>query len=303
MTRTVAIVGPTAVGKTALSLDLAEALDAEIVNADSMQVYRGMDIGTAKLPPGERRGIPHHMIDVWDVRTSSSVAVYQTDARAVIRAIHDRGRVALVVGGSGLFVSGVLDDMRFPGSDPALRTALEVRLAHEGAAALHAQLAQLSPATAADVLPSNGRRIVRALEVIALTGRPPVTTFGPLPEVVPAVRIGLTRNRQDLDERIEHRVDDMFEAGFVAEVEHLVKGGLREGRTACKALGYQQILASLDGVTTMEEARVATVVGTRRLVRRQQAWFNRDPRIRWMPADEVSVHDVLEWADLQSCQT
>ena len=278
MTRVVAVVGPTAAGKSALSLRLAEALGGEVINADSMQLYRGMDIGTAKLTVAERAGIPHHVLDVWDVREPASVAVYQGLARAAIEDVAARGRVPLLVGGSGLYVRAVLEDFDFPGTDPELRAELERELDEAGPAPLYARLTAADPVAAARILPGNGRRIVRALEVNALTG----TTFtAQLPEPRPvydAVQLGVDVDTAVLDARIEARVDAMWAAGLVGEVHALAGAGLREGRTARGALGYRQILDFEDEGT----ARAETVRATRRFVRRQRSWFRRDGRIVWL---------------------
>jgi tRNA dimethylallyltransferase len=284
--RVVAIVGPTATGKTALSLALAEELGAEIVNADSMQLYRGLDIGTAKLGEAERRGIPHHVLDVWDVTEPASVAGYQRLARTAIDDIIARGRVPLLVGGSGLYVRAVLERFEFPGTDPALRTALEAELAAVGPAPLYDRLRHADPVAAQGILPSNGRRIVRALEVVALTGGRFTAT---LPDPAPHydyVQIGLDLDTTVLDERIAVRVRRMWRAGLVEETRALVGVGLREGRTASRALGYQQVLRHLAGECTEERAQAETVQATRRFVRRQRSWFRRDPTVRWLDADD-----------------
>jgi tRNA dimethylallyltransferase len=291
--RVVAVVGPTAAGKSALSIALAHALDGEVVNADSMQLYRGMDIGTAKLTPAERAGVPHHLLDIWPVTEPASVAEYQTLARAAIDDILARGRVPLLVGGSGLYVRAVLDDFDFPGTDPAVRARLEEELRQLGPAPLYARLRAVDPVAAGNILPSNGRRIVRALEVIELTGAPFTAV---LPQPVPwydAVQIGLDLDTGLLDERIAARVDRMWEAGLVAETRALVAQGLREGRTASRALGYQQVLRMLDGELTEAQARDETVRATRRFVRRQRSWFRRDPRITWLDA---AREDLVETA-------
>jgi tRNA dimethylallyltransferase len=278
------VVGPTATGKTALSLALAHALDGEVVNADSMQLYRGMDIGTAKLRPAEREGIAHHVLDIWDVTEPASVAEYQRLARAAIDDIGTRGRVPLLVGGSGLYVRAVLEEFEFPGTEPALRADLEAELAAHGPAPLHARLRGRDPVAAARILPTNGRRIVRALEVIAITGGP---FTAELPAPTPrydAVQVGVDRDTAELDLRIEQRVDAMWAAGLVAEVTALAARGLRTGRTAGRALGYQQVLQYLDGGCTEAEACAETVRATRRFVRRQRSWFRRDPSVRWLDA-------------------
>ncbi len=283
----VAVVGATASGKTALALDLAERLGGEIVNTDSMQVYRGMDIGTAKLPQGERRGIPHHLMDILEVTEPATVAEFQGWAREVIEDCFRRQVTPVLVGGSALYTRAILDRFEFPGTDPGVRARLEGELATVGAEALHDRLAELDPAAAAQVGPSNGRRVVRALEVIEITGRP---FSASLPEPIyhydRAVQIGVDIDRETLDRRIEQRVHDMWAAGFVEEVRTLVGNGLREGRTANRALGYQQVLAHLDGELSEEEAREQTISRTRRFARRQDSWFRKDQRITWVRYDD-----------------
>ena len=275
----VAVVGPTATGKSDLAVDLALAIGGEVVNADSMQLYRGMDVGTAKLTVAERRGVPHHLLDIWDVNHPADVASYQRAARTVIDRLLAAGRTPILVGGSGLYVRAAVDELSFPGTDPVLRARLEASLAERGAGALHAELAARAPEAAVAILPSNGRRIVRALEVVELTGEFRAT----LPDfraVYDLVQVGL--DRDDLDERIAARVDRMWEGGFVEEVRRLETQGLREGRTASRALGYAQLLAWFDGeFDSAEAAKVATATATRRFARRQRAWFRRDPRIIW----------------------
>jgi tRNA dimethylallyltransferase len=278
--RVVTVVGPTAAGKSALSISLAHELGGEVVNADSMQLYRGMDIGTAKLTPAEREGVPHHLLDIWDVTEPAAVAEYQRLARAAIDDIHARGRVPLLVGGSGLYVRAVLEDFEFPGTDPVVRARLEEELAAVGTGPLHARLGERDPEAAARILPSNGRRIVRALEVIELTGRPFTASLPDPRPVYESVQIGVDRDTAELDERIALRVDLMWAAGLVDEVRGL--DGIRDGRTASRALGYQQALAQIDGVLTEEQAKADTVQGTRRFVRRQRSWFRRDPSITWL---------------------
>ena len=288
--RVIAVVGPTAAGKSALSLELARELGGEVVNADSMQLYRGMDIGTAKLSGQERRGVPHHVLDIWDVTEPASVAEYQSIARAAVDDIAARGRVPLLVGGSGLYVRAVLEDFAFPGTDPSLRTRLEAELS--SGAPLYERLRSLDPVAAAKILPSNGRRIVRALEVIEMTGRPFTASLPSPTPFYDSVQIAV--DREDLDERIAHRVDLMWEAGLLDEVRELEKHGLRAGRTASRALGYQQALAALDGVLTSVEARAETTRATRRFVRRQRGWFRRDPGITWLDgASPTLVADAL----------
>jgi tRNA dimethylallyltransferase len=281
MTGVVAIVGPTAAGKTALSLGLAHALDGEVVNADSMQLYRGLDIGTAKLSPAERAAVPHHVLDIWDVTEPASVAEYQRLARAAVDDILARGRVPLLVGGSGLYVRAVLERFEFPGTDPDLRAALEAELARVGAPALHARLARADPVAAQGILPSNGRRIVRALEVVELTGGFTATLPDRAP-YYPSVQIGVDLDTAVLDERVARRVAHMWDLGLIAETRALERRGLRQGRTASRALGYQQVLRHLAGECSAEQAAAETVQATRRFVRRQRSWFRRDPDIRWL---------------------
>ncbi|MDG4767062.1 tRNA (adenosine(37)-N6)-dimethylallyltransferase MiaA [Solwaraspora sp. WMMD406] len=282
--RVVAVIGPTAAGKSALSIALAYELDAEVVNADSMQLYQGLDIGTAKLTLDERAGVPHHLLDIWPVTAPASVAEYQRLARAAIDDIFRRGRLPLLVGGSGLYVRAVLEKFDFPGTEPALRERLEAELAELGPAVLHARLAAADPEAASAILPGNGRRIVRALEVIELTGRPFTAA---LPDPVPhydAVQLGVDLATDQLDQRIAVRVDRMWSAGLVAETHDLIARGLRAGRTASRALGYQQVLRMIDGDCTDAQARADTVRATRRFVRRQRSWFRRDGRVRWLDA-------------------
>ncbi len=300
----VAVVGPTAAGKSSLAIGLAQELaadgrPAEIVNADSMLVYRGMDIGTAKPTPAERALVPHHLIDVLDVTQTATVAEFQSMARAAIADCQERCVIPILVGGSALYVRAVLDDFRFPGTDPELRSRLEAELAELGPAALHARLAERDPAAAASILPGNGRRVVRALEVIELTGEPFAASLPERRYLLPDVRqLGLDLDRPSLDARIEQRVDAMWADGFVAEVEHLVSVGLRDGLTASRALGYAQILRFLDGELTESQAREATVVGTRKFARRQDSWFRRDERIGWFEAGRPdlvgAVRDALD---------
>jgi tRNA dimethylallyltransferase len=284
VTRVVAVVGPTAAGKSALSIALAHRLGGEVVNADSMQLYRGMDIGTAKLTVAEREGVPHHVLDVWDVSEPASVAEYQRLARAAIDDIRARGRVPLLVGGSGLYVRAVLEEFDFPGTDAGLRARLEGELAELGPAPLYARLRAADPVAAGRILPSNGRRIVRALEVIELTGAPFAAELPAPRPFYDAVQIGVDLDTAALDERIALRVELMWRWGLVEEVRRLAGAGLRAGRTASRALGYQQVLRFLAGEIREEAAAAETVSATRRFVRRQRAWFRRDPRIHWLDA-------------------
>jgi tRNA dimethylallyltransferase len=291
----IAIVGPTATGKSHLAVALARCLDAEIVNADSMQLYAGMDIGTAKLPPADRRGVAHHLLDVWPISKSAAVAEYQRLARAAIADIRGRGRVPVLVGGSGLYLRGALDRLEFPGESPEIRARLYAELDDVGAAGLHARLATLDKAAAASILPTNGRRIVRALEVIELTGGPFLASMPAFESVYDCAQLGL--DRDDLDERVERRVHRMMAGGFLDEVRALLPAGLRTSPTAGKALGYAQLLSCLDDdgtlVADLDDAVEATVRATRRFVRRQRSWFRRDPRIRWFDAAGPDLMDRL----------
>lgn len=283
----VAVVGATASGKTALSLDLAEALGGEIVNTDAMQVYRGMDVGTAKLPPAERRGIPHHLLDLLSVREPVTVADFQGRARAVVARLRAQGTVPILVGGSPLYTRAILDRFEFPGTDETVRARLEAELAEVGLGVLHARLAGLDPAAAAGVGGDNARRVVRALEVIELTGRPYTASLPALEYADPlTVQVGVDIDRPALDARIERRVAQMFDGGFVAEVERLLAEGLAEGRTASRAIGYREVAAALRGECTEAEARERTVIATRRFARRQDGWNRKDPRIHWVRYDD-----------------
>ncbi|MFD9796626.1 tRNA (adenosine(37)-N6)-dimethylallyltransferase MiaA [Streptomyces sp. NPDC059070] len=280
--RVIAVVGPTAAGKSDLGVFLAQQLGGEVVNADSMQLYRGMDIGTAKLTLEERGGVPHHLLDIWDVTEPASVAEYQKLARAEIDRLLAEGRTPVLVGGSGLYVRGAIDVLDFPGTDPQVRARLEAELERDGSGALHHRLAAADPEAARVILPSNGRRIVRALEVIEITGKPFTANLPGHDSVYDTVQIGVDVGRPELDERITVRVDRMWEAGLVEEVRELEALGLREGRTASRALGYQQVLTMLAGECTEEEARTDTVRTTKRFARRQDTWFRRDPRVHWL---------------------
>jgi tRNA dimethylallyltransferase len=294
MTRVVAVVGPTATGKSALGIAIAQRIGGEVINADSMQLYRGMDIGTAKLTESERDGVPHHLLDIWDVTQTASVADYQTLARDCIDDLLGRGITPVLVGGSGLYVRAVIDRIEFPGTDSALRASLEAELASQGSAALHARLAAEDPVTAAALSPLNGRKIVRALEVIGITGAP-FTAALPSYEhsMYDAVHIGLDLQTPLLDKRVERRVDAMFDAGFEDEVRRLESAGLRDGVTASRALGYAQVLAVIDGRLDVAGAVSDTARATRRFVRRQRSWFRRDPRINWL---DGAAPDVIEQA-------
>ncbi|MFI6013765.1 tRNA (adenosine(37)-N6)-dimethylallyltransferase MiaA [Streptomyces sp. NPDC051243] len=294
--RVIAVVGPTAAGKSDLGVFLARQLGGEVVNADSMQLYRGMDIGTAKLTPEERAGVPHHLLDVWDVTVTASVAEYQRLARKRIDALLAEGRWPILVGGSGLYVRGAVDNLEFPGTDPEVRARLEEELELRGSGALHARLAAADPEAAQAILPSNGRRIVRALEVIEITGKPFTANLPGHDSVYDTIQIGVDVARPELDERIARRVDRMWDAGLVDEVRALEAQGLREGRTASRALGYQQVLAALAGECTLEEARAETVRATKRFARRQDSWFRRDPRVHWLSGAAADLTELPERA-------
>lgn len=292
--RLVVVVGPTASGKSALAVDLALALAGEVVNADAVQLFRGMDVGSAKVTEAERRGVPHHLLDVLDVHQATSVAAYQREARAVVDDCLARGVTPVLVGGSSLYVRAVVDDFDFPGTDPAVRDRYLRRLEAEGAEALHAELARVAPEAARHVLPSNGRRVARALEVTEITGRPFRATLPPFRSVYPHVTLlGLDVPRPVLDERITRRVDAMWRDGIVDEVRSLLDAGLADSPTASRSIGYQQVLALLRGELTDEEARAETVRGTRAFARRQDRMFHQDPRVHWLPHD---TDDLLEQA-------
>ena len=283
--RVIAVVGPTAAGKSALGIRLAHELGGEVINADSMQLYRGMNIGTAKLRPDEQEGVEHHLLDIWDVTQAASVAEYQQRARAVVDDLLARAITPILVGGSGLYVRAVIDHLEFPGTDPKLRADLELVVSMLGSDVLHEQLAMRDPAAAARILPSNGRRIVRALEVIELTGRPFSATMPSYDRThYDAVQIGV--DVDGLAARIDVRVDRMWEQGFVDEVRTLEAVGLRDGVTASRALGYAQVLQYLAGEITEDAARAETVQKTKHFARRQRRWFRRDPRVRWLVPGE-----------------
>ncbi len=300
--RPLAIIGPTGTGKSQLALDFAEGVErlgvrAEIVNADAMQLYRGMDIGTAKLPADARRGIPHHQLDVLEVTETATVAQYQGAAAADVEAIAARGALPIIVGGSMLYIQSLLDDWSFPATDPAVRARWEQRLAEIGVGELHAELARRDPAAAASILPTDARRTVRALEVVELTGQP----FAASAPQIGAPRwdtaiVGLDCDTALLDERLARRTESMFDQGLVGEVIALLDRGLRDGVTASRALGYAQVLTALDaggGDAQMRTAREQTFFGTRRYVRRQRSWFRRDHRVQWLDvADGAHVVDA-----------
>ncbi len=283
----IAVVGPTGSGKSDLAVALALALDGEVINADAMQFYRGMDIGTAKIPAAERRGIPHHLLDILDVTEEASVADFQQQARALIADIHARGKRAILVGGSGLYVRAALDVLEFPGTDPRIRQRLEAELAASGAAPLRQRLADVDPASAARLV--DDRRLIRALEVHEVTGRP-FSSFMPGREYFrPAVQIGLAVDRDVLRERLATRVHAMVERGLLEEVRRLDAAGLRRGKTAPRALGYAQFLRVIDDEADVARAADETIVATRQFARRQLTWFRADPRIRWLDWQDAEL--------------
>jgi tRNA dimethylallyltransferase len=282
MKRVVAVVGPTATGKSALGIAIAKAVGGEVINADSMQLYRGMDIGTAKLTVDQRDGVTHHLLDIWDVTQTASVADYQNKARMLIDELLARDVTPVLVGGSGLYVRAALDAISFPGTDATLRADLEAELERVGPHAMHAKLAEADPAAAIVIAPENGRKIVRALEVVQLTGEPFITSRPSYDAATyDATYIGLDLDTSRLDRRVDQRVEAMFAGGLEAEVRALESEGLRAGVTASRALGYAQVLAHIDGRFDLDTARKETARATRRFVRRQRSWFRRDPRINW----------------------
>ncbi|GAB17958.1 tRNA dimethylallyltransferase [Gordonia effusa NBRC 100432] len=279
----IAVVGPTASGKSALGLDLAQQLNGEVVNIDAMQQYRGMDIGTAKLPIAQRRGIPHHQLDVLDVTETATVAGYLAGAVADVETLRAAGTTPIIVGGSMMYIQALLDDWQLPATEPAVRAKYEEQLDQFGVAAMHEQLARVDPAAAASILDTDGRRIVRALEVVEITGEP----FAASAPVIGEPRWGTTilavdRDTEELDDRIRARTEMMFDDGLADEVRALEQKGLREGQTARRAIGYAQVLAAFDGEYDLAEAAERTFIGTRRYVRRQRSWFRRDHRITWL---------------------
>lgn len=298
----IAVVGPTASGKSALGIALAHEFGGEVVNVDSMQLYRGMDIGTAKLPVEERGGIPHHLLDIWDVTKTASVAEYQALAVAKVEEIMARGKVPVLVGGSMLYVQSLIDAWSFPPTDPAMRARYEARLQEIGIDALHAELAEVDPEAASIIEDKDPRRTVRALEVIELTGKPFKASQPPknAPPRWGTRILGLRTNAEWLNPRIELRTRMMFEQGLIDETRALVTDGLVRNSTAGRAIGYAQVLAMFDGDLTEEEALEQTITGTRRYVRRQRSWFNRDPRTQWLDAADSNVVDLaldsLAWS-------
>lgn len=296
MSKVIVICGATATGKSDIAIEVAQELGAEIINADSMQLYRGMDIGTAKLNVEERKGIPHHLLDVLDVSEDSTVAWYQEQARAAITEIHSRGKDAVIVGGTGLYIKAILDDLNFPDTDPEVRAKLEAELAEFGAAALFTRLEELDPAAALAIDRANTRRVIRALEVIEITGMPftanlPREDSSRYPD---ALQFGLVMDREHLRERIDQRVDRMWDAGFVDEVDRLISQGIGNGSTAQRALGYAQIIAMRSGSMTEEEAKEDTKRASRQYARRQETWFSRDARIQWVAQHQPRLETILQ---------
>lgn len=296
MSKVIVICGATATGKSDIALDVAERIGAEIINADSMQLYRGMDIGTAKLKVSERREIPHHLLDVLDVTEDSTVAWYQERARAAIAEIHQRGHHAIIVGGTGLYIKAILDDLNFPETDPQVRANLEKLGEEFGANYLFERLQELDPAAALAIDRANIRRIIRALEVIEITGKPftanlPREDSSRFPD---ALQFGLVMDREHLRDRIDLRVDHMWQEGFVAEVDELIAHGIRRGTTAQRALGYAQILAMRDGILSEDEAKEETKRASRQYARRQETWFSRDQRIQWVATHQPRLETILE---------
>lgn len=296
MSKVIVICGATATGKSDIALDIAERIGAEIINADSMQLYRGMDIGTAKLKVSERREVPHHLLDVLDVTEDSTVAWYQERARGAIAEIHSRGHHAIIVGGTGLYIKAILDDLNFPETDPQVRSNLEKLGEEFGANYLFERLQELDPAAALAIDRSNIRRIIRALEVIEITGKPftanlPREDSSRFPD---ALQFGLVMDREHLRDRIDLRVDHMWQEGFVAEVDELIAHGIRRGTTAQRALGYAQILAMRDGTLSEDEAKEETKRASRQYARRQETWFSRDQRIQWVATHQPRLETILE---------
>lgn len=296
----IVVVGPTASGKSGLAIDLAERLNGEVINADSMQFYRGMDIGTAKVTEQERRSVPHHLLDTLDLTEEASVATFQQQAREKITEVRSRGKTPILVGGSGLYIRAAIDDIEFPPTDPAVRKRLQDRLEQEGAAVLREELRRTDPESASVI--RDDRRLVRALEVAEVSGRS-FTSFMPQRvyhrQMTPVVQLGLSVERGLLHQWIADRVHLMRDQGLLDEVKRLEQAGLREGRTAGQAIGYQQFLRVLDGALSLEQAVEETIVATRKFARRQETWFRADPRIMWLQA---RAEDLLDSA-LEAIET
>jgi tRNA dimethylallyltransferase len=294
--RLIVICGATATGKSDLAVTLAQHLNAEIINADSMQLYRGMDIGTAKITMEERKGIAHHMLDLLDVHQDANVAWYQEKARAVISEIHSRDKDAIIVGGTGLYIKSILDELNFPDTDPVVRAELELEFATKGIAPLFERLEKLDPAAALAIDKANSRRVIRALEVIKITGKP-FTANLPREESSRypfAQQFGLVMDRDTLSERISTRVDRMWEQGLVEEAQGLLQAGIMQGTTAQRALGYAQVIAQIEGKVSQEEAQEETKRATRQYARRQETWFSRDDRITWISPVQNALQRILE---------
>jgi tRNA dimethylallyltransferase len=296
MSKVIVICGATATGKSDIAIEVAQELGAEIINADSMQLYRGMDIGTAKLSLQERKGVPHHLLDVLDVKEDSTVAWYQEFARAAITDIHSRGKDAVIVGGTGLYIKAILDDLNFPDTDPQVRAKLEAEAEEFGSASLFARLELLDPPAALAIDRANIRRVIRALEVIEITGQPftanlPREDSSRYPD---ALQFGLVMDRDHLRERIDLRVDRMWEAGFVDEVDRLIEAGIKSGSTAQRALGYSQLISFRDGLMSEEEAKEDTKRASRQYARRQETWFSRDIRIQWVAQRQPRLQTILQ---------
>ena len=296
MSRVIVICGATATGKSDIAIEVAQSIGGEIINADSMQLYRGMDIGTAKLALAERGGIEHHLLDVLDVNQDSTVAWYQDQARTVITEIHGRGKDAVIVGGTGLYIKAILDDLNFPDTDAEVRAKLEAEAVEFGAASLFQRLEQLDPAAALAIDQANTRRIIRALEVIEITGQPftanlPRENSSRYPD---AMQFGLVMDRDHLRERIDLRVNRMWERGFVAEVDQLITQGIKDGSTAQRALGYAQIISMRNGLMSEDEAKEDTKRASRQYARRQETWFSRDIRIQWVAQHQPRLETILQ---------
>jgi tRNA dimethylallyltransferase len=292
----IVICGATATGKSDLAVALAQEINAEIINADSMQLYKGMDIGTAKITVEERKGIPHHLMDLLDVTQDANVAWYQEHARAAITEIHARGRNVIVVGGTGLYIKAILDELNFPDTDPVVRAELELEFATKGIGPLFERLEKLDPAAALAIDKANSRRVIRALEVIKITGKP-FTANLPREEssrYPHAQQFGLVMDRDALAERISNRVERMWEQGLIAEAEKLLVAGITQGVTAQRALGYAQVIAQIEGKVTEEEAKEETKRATRQYARRQETWFSRDERITWISPTQNALQRILE---------
>jgi len=294
--RLIVICGATATGKSDLAVSLAQSLDAEVINADSMQLYKGMDIGTAKITTDERKGIPHHLLDLLDVNQDANVAWYQERARAVVSEIHGRNKDAIIVGGTGLYIKAILDELNFPDTDPVVRAELELEFATKGIGPLFERLEKLDPAAALAIDKANSRRVIRALEVIKITGKP-FTANLPREESSRypfAKQFGLVMDRDTLSERISNRVDRMWEQGLVEEAQALLQAGIMQGTTAQRAWGYAQVIAQIEGKVTQEEAQEETKRATRQYARRQETWFSRDDRITWISPVQNALERILE---------